>query len=317
MPYVKVIKNKAYFKRFQTKFKRRREGKTDYRARKRLVAQPKNKYNSPRYRFVVRFTNKTVICQIIYAEMNGDKVLCSAYSSELPRYGLKVGLKNYSAAYCTGLLLARRLLTSLGLDEMYQGAEAGAPVQTVKYGKRTLYVEDLEWETERRPFRCNLDVGITATSTGARVFGALKGASDGGLDIPHSHKRFPGYDPESKEYSVEEHRARIFGEHVSDYMTHLEEKDTEAYQAQFSKYIEEDIEADALEELYESVHEAIREDPSFQAGKEYVKPATVKPRQRRRTLKQRKFRVQQKKAWKAWKDSQEESDDDEEDEDSD
>ena len=39
MPFVKVVKNKAYFKRFQVKFRRRREGKTDYYARKRLVIQ--------------------------------------------------------------------------------------------------------------------------------------------------------------------------------------------------------------------------------------------------------------------------------------
>jgi hypothetical protein len=50
MPFVKVVKNKAYFKRFQVKFRRRREGKTDYFARKRLVVQDKNKYNTPKYR---------------------------------------------------------------------------------------------------------------------------------------------------------------------------------------------------------------------------------------------------------------------------
>ena len=33
MPFVKVVKNKAYFKRYQTKFKRRRQGKTDYYGR--------------------------------------------------------------------------------------------------------------------------------------------------------------------------------------------------------------------------------------------------------------------------------------------
>jgi len=315
MPYVKVIKNKAYFKRFQTKFRRRREGKTDYRARKRLVAQPKNKYNSPRYRLVVRFTNKICICQIIYAQLDGDRVLCSAYSSELPRYGLKVGLKNYSAAYCTGLLVARRLLTSLGLDEMYKGAEPGAPVQTVKYGKRTLYVEDLEWETERRPFRANLDVGITATTTGARVFGALKGASDGGLDVPHSHKRFPGYDPESKEYSIEEHRAKIFGEHVSEYMTLLEEQEADKYQRQFAKYIALDIGPDDLEEMYEGVHEAIRASPGFVAGKAYSKPAGKSIRQKKRSIQQRKFYVKQKKEWQAWKAEQAEDESDDSDSD--
>lgn len=39
--------------------------------------------------------------------------MCQASSTELPRYGVKVGLKNYAAAYCTGLLVARRLLRTL------------------------------------------------------------------------------------------------------------------------------------------------------------------------------------------------------------
>ena len=38
------------------------------------------------------------------------------------RYGVKVGLTNYAAAYCTGLLLARRVLQKFNLDKMYQGA---------------------------------------------------------------------------------------------------------------------------------------------------------------------------------------------------
>ncbi len=48
----------------QVKYKRRRVGKTDYRARLRLVTQDKNKYNTPKYRLVVRFTNKDIICQV-------------------------------------------------------------------------------------------------------------------------------------------------------------------------------------------------------------------------------------------------------------
>jgi len=67
MAFVKVLKNKAYSKRYQTKWRRRREGKTDYQARRRLVVQEKNKYDSKKYRFVVRRTNKRIICQIIYA----------------------------------------------------------------------------------------------------------------------------------------------------------------------------------------------------------------------------------------------------------
>lgn len=66
------------------------EGKTDYRARKRLIAQDKNKYNAPKYRLVVRITNRYVITQITYATIEGDKTICQANSAELGRYGLKV-----------------------------------------------------------------------------------------------------------------------------------------------------------------------------------------------------------------------------------
>lgn len=47
--------------------------------------------------------------QIAYAKIEGDMIVCAAYSHELPKYGVSVGLTNYAAAYCTGLLLARRV----------------------------------------------------------------------------------------------------------------------------------------------------------------------------------------------------------------
>lgn len=50
-----------------------------------------------------------VSLQIAYAKIEGDAIVCAAYSHELPRYGVSVGLTNYAAAYCTGLLLARRV----------------------------------------------------------------------------------------------------------------------------------------------------------------------------------------------------------------
>merc|ERR1712170_222134 len=121
MPFVKVVKSKAYFKRYQVKFRRRREGKTDYYARKRLVVQDKNKYNTPKYRMIVRCSNKDITCQIAYARLEGDRIVAAAYSHELPNYGVKVGLTNYAAAYCTGLLLARRVLKKMNLDSAYEG----------------------------------------------------------------------------------------------------------------------------------------------------------------------------------------------------
>ena len=61
--------------------------------------------------------------QVAYAKIEGDVIVCAAYAHELPRYGLKVGLTNYAAAYCTGLLLARRLLQKYKLDGLYAGQE--------------------------------------------------------------------------------------------------------------------------------------------------------------------------------------------------
>ncbi|XP_064989781.1 large ribosomal subunit protein uL18-like [Musa acuminata AAA Group] len=55
----------------------------------------------------------------------------------------------------------------------------------------------------RRPFRALLDVGLVRTTTGNRVFGALKGALDGGLDIPRSDKRFAGFKKDEKQLDAE------------------------------------------------------------------------------------------------------------------
>ncbi|KAI4364290.1 hypothetical protein MLD38_020401 [Melastoma candidum] len=265
MAFVKAQKSKAYFKRFQVKYKRRREGKTDYRARIRLINQDKNKYNTPKYRFVVRFTNKDITAQIISASISGDLVLASAYSHELPRYGLEVGLTNYAAAYCTGLLLARRVLKMLEMDGEYEG--------NVEATGEDFTVEPAE---SRRPFRALLDVGLIRTTTGNRVFGALKGALDGGLDIPHGEKRFAGFSKDSKQLDPEVHRKYIYGGHVSAYMSTLMEDEPEKYQAHFSEYIKKGIEPDDVEALYKKVHAAIRADPVA------TKPEKAPPKEHKR-----------------------------------
>jgi large subunit ribosomal protein L5e len=291
--FVKVQKSKSYFSRFQVKFRRRREGKTDYRQRKRLCAQDKNKYQSPKYRLVVRFTNTKVVCQIAYALVDGDRILAQASSTELGRYGLTVGLKNYAAAYCTGLLVSRRLLQKVGLDDIYEGnTEVDGSIVTTEYEKKKYYVDEVD--EDKRPFRALLDVGCKPTTTGCRIFGALKGAADGGLDVPHSEKRFPGYDRDAKEYDADMHRERIFGGHVGEYMEYLEEEDNQKYQEHFSSFIAVDLSADGLEEMYEGVHEKIREDPSA-AEKKAFSPDKSFKRTAKLTWDERKARVQAKK----------------------
>merc|ERR1712224_778761 len=244
MAFVKLVKNKAYFKRFQVKYRRRREGKTDYYARKRLVAQDKNKYNSPKYRFVVRFSNKDITCQVMSSKIAGDVTHTAAYAHELERYGLPVGHTNYAAAYCTGLLCARRLLQKYGLDKTFEGnVEVDAEFDE-------WYIHNEEDEDGPAAFHALLDVGLKSTTLGSKLFAALKGAFDGGLEIPHSEKKFFGYDPESKEYDAEEHKERIFGGHVRDYMESMEQDDPDKYAAHFKRFIDAGIGPDDLEDLY-------------------------------------------------------------------
>ena len=126
------------------------------------------------------------------------------------------------------------------------------------------------------------------------MFGALKGAADGGLDIPHSEKRFPGYDRDAKEYDADMHRERIMGGHVGEYMEYLDEEDNAKYQEHFASYIANDMEADGLEELYESVHEKIREDPSPSELKPFTPDKSFK-RKAKLTWDERKARVEAKK----------------------
>ena len=75
------------------------------------------------------------------------------------RYGVKVGLTNYAASYCTGLLLARRILQKFKLDSVYEG---NTNVDGSMYA-----VEDND--DGPGAFRACLDVGLARTSTGAKV----------------------------------------------------------------------------------------------------------------------------------------------------
>jgi len=105
---------------------------------------------------------------------------------------------------------------------------------------------------DRRPFKALLDVGIQRTTTGARIFGAMKGACDGGLNVPHSTKRFPGYvrakleavtnkrgkavehEKTQATFDADKHRDRIFGGHVTSYMNQLKKEDAARFKTQFS-----------------------------------------------------------------------------------
>jgi large subunit ribosomal protein L18 len=116
---------------------------------------------------VVRRTNRHVIVQLVTAEMDGDKTLVSANSAELEKYGYTGATANTPAAYLTGMLFAAK------------AKKAGQD-------------------------RAILDIGLARATPGARVFAALKGAVDAGLEIPYGESILPTED-------------RLKGEHIAAY----------------------------------------------------------------------------------------------------
>ena len=162
-------------------------------------------------RLVVRKTNKYIWVQIIIAKPQGDVTVAAAHSRELvKRYGWLGGTKNTSAAYLTGMLAALRAL------------KAG-----INYAV--------------------LDIGLHRPVRGARVFAALKGAVDAGLEVPHSEEIFP------EDY-------RIRGEHIAKYAAMLAQENPELYGHRFSLYLKRGLRPEDLPKHFEEVKSKILED---------------------------------------------------------
>jgi len=85
------------------KYKRRREGKTDYKARFFLL-----KGGLPR--LVVRKTNKYILAQVTIAKEAQDFVEMGISSKHLASLGWTFSFKNLPAAYMTGFLLGKKAL---------------------------------------------------------------------------------------------------------------------------------------------------------------------------------------------------------------
>jgi large subunit ribosomal protein L18 len=119
--------------RYRVPFRRRREGKTDYKARRALVFSGKP-------RLVVRGTLRNMIAQITVAKPRGDEVLVSACGRELMKaYGWKAPHGNVPAAYLTGLLCGlkakakgiKEAVPDIGLQSPRKGARVFATLKGV------------------------------------------------------------------------------------------------------------------------------------------------------------------------------------------
>jgi large subunit ribosomal protein L18 len=83
--------------------RRRREGVTDYRARKRAIT-------SQLPLLVVRISNKNVSSQFVRPTAKGDVVLSAAHSKELAKIGWHGSLKSTPACYLLGLMAGKKAL---------------------------------------------------------------------------------------------------------------------------------------------------------------------------------------------------------------
>lgn len=95
--------NMAHVSTYETKFRRRREEKTNYKKRLALL-------KSGKARFVVRKSLKQITAQVMQYEKNGDKIVAGAKSNDLSKFGWPFHKGNLSSAYLTGYLCAVRAL---------------------------------------------------------------------------------------------------------------------------------------------------------------------------------------------------------------
>lgn len=157
---------------------------------------------SKQLRFVVRKSSKNIYCQIIEYQTKGDQTLTSANSLELKKFGWNTDCGNLPAAYLTGLLCG----------------------QKAKKNKIESAI---------------MDTGLHTSVHGSRLYATLKGALDGGLQIPHSQEAFPSEE-------------RVSGKHIADYAAKLKKEKPGVYKKQFSKYLSNKADPESIPKLFES-----------------------------------------------------------------
>ena len=157
-------------------------------------------------RLVVRVSNANVIVQVINVAKDGDVTVASAHSKELNKLGWKAGNKNTSAVYLTAYLCGKKAVAA-GVD--YAVA----------------------------------DIGLKSPIKGAKVFAAVKGAADAGLNVPYGESIIPSED-------------RINGEHIAEYAESLDEDELKA---KFSQYFAKGLNPADLPEHFEEIKNKIDE----------------------------------------------------------
>lgn len=106
------------------RYRRKRDGKTDYRYRAKLLSSDKP-------RLAARISLKHVRAQIISPDSDGDRVIASAFSKELTKWDWKGYTSNVPAAYLVGLLCGYRGI-DLGVEECVLDIDKFVPSRQAK-----------------------------------------------------------------------------------------------------------------------------------------------------------------------------------------
>ena len=139
--------------RYKVPMRRRREARTDYHQRLRLL-------KSGRARLVARTSNKHVRAQLVTTGDQGDRTLASAHSSDLAEFGWEAPTANLPAAYLTGFLAGKRALAEgiedavldIGLNTATPGSKVFAVQEgAIDAGLQVPHNDDVfaEWERTR------------------------------------------------------------------------------------------------------------------------------------------------------------------------
>lgn len=112
---------------YRVQFRRKREGKTNYKKRLKLLLGGKP-------RLVIRKSLNNITAQIVEYDAEGDRVILAVNSKILDKYGWKVNKGNVPAAYLTGLLIGNKarkkgineLILDLGLSVAVKGSRVYA-----------------------------------------------------------------------------------------------------------------------------------------------------------------------------------------------
>ncbi len=139
---------------FRVRVRRRREGKTDYKARKALVVSGKP-------RLVARSSLNNMAAQAVIAKAGGDAIIAASHSSELKKYGWDAPRGNVPSAYLTGLLCGLKAkkagMTEAVLDLGLIGPTKGSRVFAVLKGALDAGIEIPHAEEKLGKERTNSD----------------------------------------------------------------------------------------------------------------------------------------------------------------